>query len=601
MAVNEEQAIRDFAKRGTWLCLKWGVPTSGITAFLVGTALGLSNRNGLVVTAIVLPPIILMLGTLYPYLCFRFLAGRALRHRPADVPGARLGRLLELPWRGITFTMIPIWLVGGFLFSLAIVSWFKLDQFHLLVGTLIPGCFGVVLTAPVGLSLEKLVLPWALEEQHEQPSVSLQGGLFRPRQSWFLPFTYVVSILALLVMSLCVVAAKLYRLEATLRQELSAEARRFAGEVQTVVHDSLVRELGLELAGVCLLLLVLPTLTYWLLARRQAYSAEAVGKAIEGLASGQVVSPEWVSTDEIGDLASGMNAVLARLRRLPQRLQDSATRLLSASNELSAANLEQQEGLTQQAAAIQEAQVTAQEIKQTSLMAADRAEEVLKVTGRSETLGRQGEAAIEQSMAGLTSIQEVVVNIMEQLQKLQQRTSQIGGITETVKTLSDRSNILALNAAIEAVRSGEHGKGFSVVAREIRTLANQSSDAAGRITLILDEVTSAIRDAADIGEKGFQQLEGGLTQMRTSSQSLRELSQLAQHNSATVRQIAASVTQQNTGITQVFKAIDQLAKNMGDTLDRLTATQEAASTLKVVSQEVDQLARQFDTSQAGPR
>jgi methyl-accepting chemotaxis protein len=357
----------------------------------------------------------------------------------------------------------------------------------------------------------------------------------------------------------------------------------------------------MELACVCLLVLVLPTLTYGLLARRQAHSAEAVGKAIEGLANGRVVSPEWVSTDEIGDLSSGMNMVLARLRQLPQRLQDSATRLLSAGEYLSTANLEQQEGLTHQAAALQEAQVTAQEIKQTSVMAAERAEEVLKGAGRSETLGRLGESAIEESMAGLASIQEVVDNLLAQLQKLQQRASQIGGITETVKTLADRSNILALNAAIESVRSGEHGKGFGVVAREIRTLANQSSDAAGRINTILDEVTQAIRDAADIGEQGSRQLENGLRQMRTSSESLRELSQLAQHNSAAVRQIAAAVTQQNAGITQVFKAIDELSRNMGDTLNRLTSTQEAASTLKVVSAEVDQLARQFDASRAGPQ
>lgn len=601
MAVTETQAIRDFANRGTWICLKWGLPTSGVTALLIGTALGLSNWNGLVATALFLPPTVLVVGALYPYLCLRLLAGWALRHRPGDAPGARLNRILELPWRGTAFTMVPIWLVGGFFFSFAIVNWFDKELFYLLVGTLITGCFGVVLAAPVGLDLEKLVLPHALEEQRQHLTVTRQTGLFRPRQSWFLPFTYATSILALLVMSMSVVAGKLYRFHDTLRQQLSEEAQRFAGELQTVVNDSLVRELGMELACVCLLVLVLPTLTYGLLARRQAHSAEAVGKAIEGLANGRVVSPEWASTDEIGDLSSGMNTVLARLRQLPQRLQDSATRLLSAGEDLSTANREQQEGLSLQAAALQEAQVTAQEIKQTSVMAAERAEEVLKVTGRSETLGRLGESAIEESMTGLSSIQEVVGNLLEHLQKLQQRASQIGGITETVKTLADRSNILALNAAIESVRSGEHGKGFGVVAREIRTLANQSSDAAGRINTILDEVTQAIREAADIGEQGSRQLENGLRQMRTSSESLRELSQLAQNNSAAVRQIAAAVTQQNAGITQVFKAIDELSRNMGDTLNRLTSTQEAASTLKVVSEEVGQLARQFDASRAEPQ
>ncbi|HSP80977.1 MAG TPA: methyl-accepting chemotaxis protein, partial [Myxococcaceae bacterium] len=335
-------------------------------------------------------------------------------------------------------------------------------------------------------------------------------------------------------------------------------------------------------------------LTYWMLARRQAEGAQAVQAAIEGLASGRVVAPAWVSTDEMGDLASGMNRVLERLRQLPRMLQGSASRLLSASIHLSMANESQQQSLSRQAAALQEAQVTSAEIKQTSEMASERAEMVLRVAERAEQLGQNGEAAIEQTLAGMASIREVVEEIQRKLARLERSATQIGSITQTVKSLADRSNMLAVNAAIEAVRSGEHGKGFAVLAREVRALANQSIAATGRIGEVLDEVSLAVQDATSMGDQGAQQISNGLDRLRVSGESLRELSRIAQENMAAVKQIAAAVTQQNTGLSQIFTAIGDLAENMDETLGRLEATQEAAVTLQTVSNEVTEMAEEFN-------
>jgi methyl-accepting chemotaxis protein len=298
---------------------------------------------------------------------------------------------------------------------------------------------------------------------------------------------------------------------------------------------------------------------------------------------------EIESNDEIGELATTFARMVERLREIPATLKESTRMLAESVENLGSSTSEQQESINRQAAALQEAQVTVQEIKQTSLLAAQKAEAVLRVAERADEISRAGETAIEQSLGGLTDIREQVAQIAEHITSLTERTRQIGMITETVKDLADQSNMLALNAAIEAVRSGEHGKGFSVVAREIRSLADQSIQATNRVREILDAVSAAIRAAVSITEKGAEKMESGLVQVRSSGENLRELSTIVRDNSAAVRQIAAAVSQQNAGISQISSAVQDLNQMMSATVSRLEVTAEAGNTLKTVSNRVSQI------------
>ncbi|MHB8875256.1 MAG: methyl-accepting chemotaxis protein [Myxococcaceae bacterium] len=297
--------------------------------------------------------------------------------------------------------------------------------------------------------------------------------------------------------------------------------------------------------------------------------------------------------DEIGQLAQTFTQMVGKLRQIPVSLLESSQLLTAAVLDLNKSTAEQGQTLTRQAAALQETQVTAQEIKQTSLLAAQKAEAVLQVAERADEIGRSGEAAIEQSLGGLGDIRSRVEEIALKIGQLSERTLQIGGITQTVKDLADQSNMLALNAAIEAVRSGEHGKGFAVVAREIRSLADQSIKATERVREILEDISQAIRSAVSITEKGSQRMESGLVQMKASGENLRELSKIVKDNSAAVRQIAAAVSQQNAGITQIFTAVTDQTKMMDDTMKRLSSTGVAAETIRDVSERVSAVVNSY--------
>jgi len=594
---NDDQVIRDFARRGSLLFLMWVLAPILICAYLIAMALGIPSDEAVTTVVVVMLPLTAVFCFAYPYVALRSLASKALRRIPGDEPGVRLRRILELPWRASVYITYAAWTAGGFSFAVIASQMHDKGWIRVLLGTLIAFCFGIVVSFPFGISLEKLGLPHAMEERKAHQSLVIQGaGPFWPRQTWFLPFTFIASIIATLMLCICVVVVKLLGLREALKAELLAEGAQKSAEKLQDLSGSMFSDLAFVLPWVAILALILPTITAWMLARRQAQGAGAVGKAIEGLAVGHISSPDWVSTDEMGDLAFALNSVLSKLRQIPETLASSASRLVAAGNELSEANSEQQQSLNQQAAAIQETQVTSQEIKHTSQMTHERAESMLRVAKRAEELGHEGEAAIEQSMQGLSAIQGFVDAMQVKLNRLAESATQIGEITEAVKDMADQSNLLAVNAAIEAARAGDNGKGFAVLAREIRALADQSVKSTTRIRAILGEVIGAIRAAATMVEQGSRDIQGGLERMRASSNSLRELSRLSQENSSAMRQIVAAVGQQNAGISQIFSAIADLSQIMDSTLKRLESTQQATGTLEAVSSEVSEMARQFTVS-----
>ena len=289
------------------------------------------------------------------------------------------------------------------------------------------------------------------------------------------------------------------------------------------------------------------------------------------------------SKDEVGVLAGHFGQMVDRLRQIPLELDRNLQLLNTAVAALETATRNQDATVTRQATALQETQVTAEEIRQTSQVAARSAEGILSDIARAESAGEKGSAALEQSLRSLSDILDNVRGTAQSIGDLGERTRQIGSITNTVKDLADQSNMLALNAAIEAVRSGEHGKGFALVAREIRRLADQSIQSTERVREILESVRQAVGAAVGGSEEGARRVEGSLEQMRSSAEHLRALASVVRENSSAVRQIATAVNQQNTGVNQVFAAVVDQSKMMEDTVKQLDGTLKAVDTLRSVT------------------
>ena len=269
--------------------------------------------------------------------------------------------------------------------------------------------------------------------------------------------------------------------------------------------------------------------------------------------------------------------------RLSGRLAESTGVLVGAVGRLRQSSSVQSGVVDRQAATLQEILATAQEINQASRLAAEKATAIMTSAGQADEANRSIGQAVEAGLGGIAAMGREVAEMANRIRALEQRTRQIAGIVDTVKGLADQSNMLALNAAIEAVRSGDAGKGFVVVAREMRSLADLSIQATARIREVLANVNDGIREAAEASERGEARTEGSLKQLQASGAQLRSLSQIVHESSASVRQISAAIGQQSVGVSQVFTALNDLSRQMDETVDRLKETREAASAVEAVA------------------
>ncbi len=590
MNTSEPQSLTSqLFRHGLSTALRWLTPAMVVVGYLVGLALGLSAGDIFWGLTRVLVPVFLLAGVLLPFASLRALVRKQLEGDVSEEQ--RQQRLVKLPWMlaaaGVGAPSVALSVV--YATTLALV--FQRSPLLIALGLLIGLAAGVALCVPVALKLEGLLMPFVLEGQKRLGRRPEGQGFFWPRPAGYLPLVLGVTLVCSVPLTAAVTAVQASRLHEAQLQALPQAQATLLAERLGDYRSHLLWELspGLLLLGAFTLLL--PALAAWLLARRQSQATAALQSSVEALASGSPQPPGWASSDALGDLSARLGSLSERYRALPAALQAAAGQLNSTSGIMASAGNEHREAMEQQVSALQEAQVTAQEIRQTSALASRRVETVLKVVGRAEQLGESGEAALEKTLVGLNAIREFADGISSRVVRVQECAAQIGDITLAVKDLASQSNVLSINAAIEAARSGEHGSGFAVVAQEFRKLTDQSLRETVRIGNILEQVRGAVRELVTMSEQGSQQVEGGLEMVKASGESLKELSGIIKENAAAARMIAAAVAQQDTGISQVFTAISQLAKGMDEAMQRMETTLEAGRSQEAVTQQVQELAR----------
>ena len=557
------------------------VPAMAYTLIL---GMDLPAAQALKAAGVMLPFCMILTAVGLTYIIHRGVA-QTFAETPGEPSDAKLQRILMLP-RKLDVQLALNGLATGSMFILGPTVYYGRSLWGLpLVGVLGYVLLMLMMFIRQGIDFDNILRPYALREFHQHPELKVRNsGVYWTRQSWYLPYAFSLFILCAIV-ELGLVISRKYR--------DGAEELLKALPNSTDVHDLVqmhLSQLGQSVALPLFLMggfvLAIAAWSAWSIAQQQKRGAEAVQDAIEGLASGKPKLPDWVASDEIGDLAQATAAVFEQLKTLSLSLNRSANQLGLSAEELGASSASQNAVITAQAAALQETQVTAQEIKQTSLVASQKAEGILNQMQRAESISQTGEQAVEQSLASLTEIRAEVMEMANRIRALEEKARQIGNITTTVKDLADQSNMLALNAAIEAVRAGESGRGFGVVAREIRSLADQSIKSTHHVREILHDISAHILSTVTLTEQGSAKVERSLDQIRSFGDNMRQVAGIVRENTTSVRQISAAVSQQNAGINQIFQAVNELSRMMEETVSRLHSTQDATSVLRKVATEV---------------
>jgi methyl-accepting chemotaxis protein len=304
-------------------------------------------------------------------------------------------------------------------------------------------------------------------------------------------------------------------------------------------------------------------------------------------------SLEVSSNGDLGDLGKNLNKMAGNLRELAGQTREATNSLSAGVAEIMAAASQQASGAAEQAAAIHQTTATINEIRATVEQMAQRSEKVAGLARESVQKSDEGQLGVTSSIESMAAIRSRVETIAQNILALSEQGQQIGEIIVTVNALAEQSNLLALNAAIEAARAGEHGKGFSVVASEVRSLAEQSRAATGGVRVLLGEIQRGTNAAVMVTEEGMKGVDAGTLMVDRAGVAIRALSEIIRSSAQAAEQIAISVKQQTVGMEQIAQAMAEINQATAQGLAGSRQTQLAAEHINAMSVRMTKLADSY--------
>ncbi|MBF0450574.1 MAG: PAS domain-containing protein [Candidatus Magnetomorum sp.] len=301
---------------------------------------------------------------------------------------------------------------------------------------------------------------------------------------------------------------------------------------------------------------------------------------VKSIADG--IIPKPIEQQFSGDFESfkiSLNQLGDSLREMLGSINETVNNLSSATSQILSATTEQAATSSEQTASVSETTSTVQEVRQTAEQTADRGRLVSDMVKEATDVADEGLHAIESNMTGMNNIKDQVAAIAETILSLSEQTQQIGEIIATVNDIADQSNLLALNAAIEAARAGEAGKGFSVVAGEVRNLAEQSRQATSQVKDILGEIQKSSNTAVMVTEEGTKRAEAGVQLTHKTGQAIQGIRERIQHAAQAADQIAVSTNEQLTGMDQIVVAMESINQAAAQADAGTRQVEEAAQNL----------------------
>jgi len=284
---------------------------------------------------------------------------------------------------------------------------------------------------------------------------------------------------------------------------------------------------------------------------------QGIAAFAERIASGDL-TVQVVKRSEEDSLGISLENMLGSLREMTRELREGVGVLASSSTEILATVSQVAASAAQTATAVSETSTTAEEVKQTAHVSNQKAKAVQETAQKATSVSETGRKAVTETIEGINRIREQMESITDNVVRLSEQGQAIGDIIATVNDLAEQSNLLAVNAAIEASRAGEYGRGFVVVAQEVKSLAEQSRQATTQVRTILMEVQKATTAAVMATEQGTKAVAASVKQATEAGESIRALTGGVGETAQAAMQIAASSQQQLVGMDQIALAISNI-------------------------------------------
>jgi methyl-accepting chemotaxis protein len=298
-------------------------------------------------------------------------------------------------------------------------------------------------------------------------------------------------------------------------------------------------------------------------------------------------------SDEIAEISRMFNMFIEKLHGIISMIASTSTQVAAAASQLNSTSERIATGAEEVAAqsatvatAGEEMSATSGDIAQNCQMAAEGAQ-------RASQSASNGAGVVERTVAVMGQIAEKVQESARTVESLGERSDQIGAIIGTIEDIADQTNLLALNAAIEAARAGEQGRGFAVVADEVRALAERTTRATKEIGEMIKAIQRETRGAVAAMEQGVHQVEAGTIEAAKSGDALRDILEQVNDVATQVNQIATAAEEQTATTGEISNNMQQITQVVQDTASGAHQSATAASQLYGNAEELQRLVRQF--------
>jgi methyl-accepting chemotaxis protein len=389
-------------------------------------------------------------------------------------------------------------------------------------------------------------------------------------------------------------------------------------EYQQDALNSTSETLSGEVQKVALLIILLSAAAFIIGTAIAAYISRIISKPVQlvsnaakQMADGNLAIEKInvKNNDEIGQLAADFNEMATNLRNLIYQVSSTSEQVAASAEEMMASADQTNSATNQVATAIQEvaggAELQSKNTEESAKAVEEMAGGIQRVAVTTSTVAESAADTTKQAMLGHESLEKVIEKMKTinhttsetnaVIKDLDRKSAEIGKIIEVITGIADQTNLLALNAAIEAARAGEHGKGFAVVADEVRKLAELSRQSASQISGLIEVIQKETHQVVEMMNKGTAEISEGTLLVEDTGRTFDEILKSIENVSSEIQEVSAISEEMSASVMQVNASIDEVTKiargSVASTAEIASATEEQLASMEEVASSSASLAR----------